>query len=264
MKSLSRIKDDRFRKLLPFLYVHTLMFNTHKDGKCTLDELLHTLQSVDKNVTRNKDKALKYIDSIFVRGEDGQTIYLSSLRKMGNGHLTDLEPHEWSSFYAFRKALIKLTILSEKRWISYISLSKRFGVCTKTIGKIVKELAREGKIIVEENYILVNAGDRRDNGFKREKHLPVNSLRISNSYCENRNFYGGAKQNGNNQNSIPGNPRRHYYFAHEVWAKLGNDGPVENDVLYKMSRSRNGSAQLYKALKRSHRYSEKQVYVGFI
>ena len=262
MKSLSRIRDDRFTDIMPFLYVHTLMFNTHKDGKCTLDELMRELQSVDKNVTRNREKALKYIDSIFVRGEDGQTIYLSSLRKMGNGHLIDLEPYEWSTFYAFRKALIKRTILSEKRWISYTSLSKRFGVCTKTIGKIVKQLVREEKVIVEENYILVNAGDRRDNGFKREKHLLMNSLRISNSYCENRNFYGGAKQSGN-QKSIPGNPRRHYYFAQEVWARLGNDGPVENDVLFGMSRSRNGSALLYKALKRSHRYSEKKVYSGF-
>lgn len=243
-------------------------FYSFKDGKCTKDDLIKLWLTVDKNITRTMKKLEGYIDSDFVRGEDGDTIYLSSLRKRFHGHLDDYEPHEIANYYVFRKALIKRTILAEKRKISHTAISKRFGICKKLVGKIIKELAREGLVIVEENYIIVNAGNRTDGGFKREKHLPVNSLRISNSYSANRNSNGSAKRvyntNTNRINVIPGNPRKYYYDSYEVWHKLGNEGPVVNDEIYDMSRSRLGSVKLYKALKRCRRYSERQVIDGYV
>jgi hypothetical protein len=248
--------------------VQIKVLELHKDGKCTVDDVIAVWLTVDKNITRCKRKMYEYIESDFVRGKDGNTIYLSSLRKRFKGHLEDYEPYETASFYNFRKSMIRRTILREKRKISYKAIATRFGVCVNTVGKAVRELAREGLVIVEENYILVNAGDRTDGGFKREKHLPVNSLRISNNYRANRNFKGSARpvKDGNayTRNTIPGNPRKYYYFSQEVWHKLGNNGPVDNDEVYRMSRSLSGSALLYKALKRCRRYSEKQVIDGFV
>lgn len=257
MVKLPEYMPDNVKFDTRHLYMLSILMNSHKDGRCAVEDVYRTALMVDSNYGRSRKIANGFInDDKCVRSVDGETVYLCSLRKPFGKRLGTFEDDELHSFTTFRDNLILRTLIKVKR-ISAKSAAKRFNVTSKTIFNIVRKLREEGRLEVVNNYIVINSEKCSELVTVKVPNSNKRAVRAANSYYDpdDRNSAGVLMYSENvievakNSTYSRGKTGR-YYDGSVFWTLKNGSEPMDNYKIYSMTVSREGAREIFKFMDR--------------
>ncbi|HRV02175.1 MAG TPA: hypothetical protein P5539_10830 [Mesotoga sp.] len=140
------------KKYLKMLYMAVLLRDYTQNGTVFLSSIEFVSHTLDSNLTRSKKYVDMFLESEFVRGRNGDVVFLESLKVKFNNHLREVSLGEISTFGAFRDFLV-LSCLEYYVHISAKSVASLLGMSERQVRKIIQRLVETGQIERTDRYV---------------------------------------------------------------------------------------------------------------
>lgn len=143
---------NKSKKYMKMLYMALLLRDYTNNGTVHLESVEYVSSTIDSNKTRSKKYVDMFLKSEFVRGIDGDIVYLDSIKVKFNNHLRDVPIDAISTFGKFRDFII-LSCLEYYVHISAQSVAALLGMSERQVRKIIHRLVETGRIERTERYV---------------------------------------------------------------------------------------------------------------